>query len=66
MAKYNLLTNLKHLFGLETSKYFVLNETQYIAVFKNADSEFDNYFLNFVRKYLFRANLVRKLESALS
>ena len=44
MAKYNLLTNLKHLFGSETSKYFVLNETQYIAVFKNADSEFDNYF----------------------
>ena len=66
MAKYNLLTNLKHLFGLETSKYFVLNETQYIAVFKNADSEFDNYFLNFVRKYLFQANLVHKLESALS
>ena len=31
--------------GMETSKCFVLNESRCTGVLKNADSEFDNYFL---------------------
>lgn len=33
--------------GRETSKCFVLNETWYMYVFKDADSEFENCFFNF-------------------
>ena len=41
-------------FAIETSKYFVSNETQKIGVFKGAGSEFDNCFLKFIPpKYLF-------------
>ena len=37
----------------QTSKYFVLNETQYKMMFKGADFEFDNRFCKFApKKYL--------------
>ena len=43
-------------FGPETSKCFVLNEIQYKGIFKAVDFEFKNSFL-------FRANLISKLQS---
>lgn len=50
VPKTNVLVKFSH----KTSKYFVLNETQYKMVFKGADFEFDNRFCKFApKKYLF-------------
>ena len=48
----------------KTLKYFILNETWYVSVFKKALSEFDDFLLKFPN-YLFWAKFVPKLKSAL-
>ena len=49
IRKIPVLDRLAH----ETLKYFVLNKTRYIEVFKGANSEFDNFFFIFTLKTLF-------------
>ena len=48
----------------KTLKYFILNETWYVSVFKEDLSEFDNFLLKFPN-YLFWAKFIPKLQSAL-